>query len=261
MRLIEKSWPRKSESSPSRVSSAAPRHAVSALHGPASNQHGHAHADGTHWLSRASTPGRTGRARKRRRAGRRPSAAAPAPVASCERPVPKVGDLAVEGLGHLADLGLAQPGGPAGLELLHPAHGNTGHVAGGHHGGQRPLRPPPALQQPVGELRPRPRRRDLHLQGARPTVELAGSVAVAHVGPGLAALAVLAADRVGPSRHGRVDGVVSICRSRSGWPGPTARAGSRHGRCCWERPSRRTPEGLREIIQKITRWPPLRSST
>ncbi|SNR99771.1 hypothetical protein SAMN06272737_1612 [Blastococcus mobilis] len=124
-----------------------------------------------------------------------------------QRPVAELGDLRVEVPGHLADLGLAQPGDAQALDqLLHPAGGDAEQVAGGDHGGQRPLGPAAALEQPVGEVRPGAQLGDRHLQRAGAGVELPGPVAVAAVRAGLAALAIAgAADCIGLGRHERVD--------------------------------------------------------
>jgi hypothetical protein len=124
-----------------------------------------------------------------------------------QRAVPEVRDLAVEVLGHLAHLGLRQPGDAQGLdELLHPPGRGPEQVAGGDHGGQRPLRPAAALQQPVREVGPGPQLGDRHVQGAGAGVEVPMPVAVAHVGPLAGPGAVLrAADRVCLSRHEGVD--------------------------------------------------------
>ena len=60
----------------------------------------------------------------------------------------------VEFLGHHADLRLRQAGDAQRLdELVHPPRRHTQQVAGGHHGGQRPLGPLTAFQQPVRKVR------------------------------------------------------------------------------------------------------------
>jgi hypothetical protein len=124
-----------------------------------------------------------------------------------EWPVPEGRDLGVEVTSHLADLGLAQPGDAQGLDqALHPTGAHPEQVAGGHHRGQRPLCPPAGLEQPVGEVGAAAQLGDGQVQGARTGVELPGPIAVAAVGPALAALAVAgAADRVGLGAHEGVD--------------------------------------------------------
>jgi len=72
-----------------------------------------------------------------------------------QRPGPKRLHLLVQLPGHHADLRLAQPSDAELLDqLLHPPRRDTEQVAGRHHRGQRPLRPPATLQQPVREVRP-----------------------------------------------------------------------------------------------------------
>jgi collagen type II alpha len=124
-----------------------------------------------------------------------------------EGAVAEVGDLGVEVLGHLADLGLAQPRNSERLhQLLHPPGADPEQVAGGHHGGQRPLRPAAAFQQPVGEVAAGAELGDRHVQGAGAGIELPRPIPVADVGPLGGAGAVLgAADRVGLGGHQRVD--------------------------------------------------------
>ena len=121
-------------------------------------------------------------------------------------PGAEVLDVGVELLGHHRDLRLRQPGDAEGLDqLLHPPGRDPEQVAGRHHRGQRPLGPPAALEQPVGEVGALAQLgdRDLHRAGAG--VEVPGPVAVAGVGPLRAALAVGgAADRVGLGRHQRL---------------------------------------------------------
>jgi hypothetical protein len=98
--------------------------------------------------------------------------------------VPEGRDLLVKVAGHLADLRLAQPGDAQGLdEPLHPPGGDAQQVAGGDHGGQRPLRAAAALEQPVGEVGPRAQLGNRDVEGAGAGVELPGPVAIAGVDP------------------------------------------------------------------------------
>jgi len=139
--------------------------------------------------------------------------------AGVQPPVAEVGDLGVEVLGHLADLRLAQPGDAQALDgLLHPPGRDAQQAAGGDHRGQCPLGPAAALQQPVGEVRPRAQLRDRHLQGAGAGIELPAAVAVADVGSRLAARAPYSAPQTASASAdiSVLMNVVSICRSRSG---------------------------------------------
>ena len=127
--------------------------------------------------------------------------------AGIEGAVPEVGDLGVEVLGHLAHLRLREPGDAQGLhQLLHPPGAHPEQVAGGDHGGQRPLRSPAALQQPVREVGPGSELGDRDVQRAGSGVELPQPVAVADVGPlGRPGAVLGTADRVGLRGHERVD--------------------------------------------------------
>ena len=136
-------------------------------------------------------------------------------VGSHERERPGLGqgagaellDVGVELLGHLRDLGLRQAGDAQGLhQLVHPPRRHPQQVAGRHHAGQRPLGTLPTLEEPLGEVGPLPELGHRDVQSAGAGVEVAVPVAVAAVDPLRGAGAVLgAADRVGLSRHQRVD--------------------------------------------------------
>jgi len=123
--------------------------------------------------------------------------------AGVEGPVAEGLDHGVEGLGHLADLGLRQrldAQGPG--HVLHPAGGDSLQVALGHHRHQGPLGSAPGLEQPIREVAAGAQLGDVEVDGAGPGVEGPGPVAVAPVGSILAALApARAAQGVGLGGH------------------------------------------------------------
>ena len=127
--------------------------------------------------------------------------------AGVQGPGAERGDLGVELLGHLRDLGLAQPGDPQGPdELVHPARADPEEVAGRDHRGQCRLRAAAAFHQPFREQRPFAQLGDRDVQGPHAGVEVAVAVAVAAVDPlGVPAPVLGAAHRVGLRREQRVD--------------------------------------------------------
>jgi hypothetical protein len=121
---------------------------------------------------------------------------------------PGLADLEHQGVGgHRRDLRLRQPRDPEALDqLLHPPGAHPQQIAGGDHAGQGRFGAAAALEQPVREVRALPQLGDRHVQGAGAGVEVAVPVAVAVIGPVVAAFAVGgAADRVGLRRHQGVD--------------------------------------------------------
>ena len=89
--------------------------------------------------------------------------------------------------------------------VVHPPGGHALHVALGHHRHQRPLGPPPGLEEPVGEVAALPQLGDGQGHGPGPGVEGPGPVAVAGVHPLVGSLAVGgAADGAGLGRHQRL---------------------------------------------------------
>jgi hypothetical protein len=76
-------------------------------------------------------------------------------------------DEAVQLLGHLGDLGLGEPGDSQGLgQALQAPRGDPEQVARGHHRGEGGLSQLAALEQPVGEVAPRPELGDPKLDAA-----------------------------------------------------------------------------------------------
>ena len=124
-----------------------------------------------------------------------------------QRPSPERFDLAVEVLGHLADLRLRQSGDPQRADqFVHPPGGHPEQVAGSHHRRQRRLSPPAALQQPLREEGALPQLRDRDIDRADPGVQVSMPVAVAAVGPLRAPDPVPGATHtVGLRRQQRVD--------------------------------------------------------
>ena len=116
-------------------------------------------------------------------------------------------DLLVEVLRHLRHLRLRQPGDPEGLhQILHPPRGDAEQVAGRDHRGQRGLRAPAPLEQPLREVAALPQLRDRDVDGAGAGVEVTVPVPVATVRAGIADGAVRgAADLVRVRGQQRVD--------------------------------------------------------
>ena len=109
-------------------------------------------------------------------------------------PVPELIDHAVQALGHDRDLRLGEVGDAQGLDQpLDSSGGNTGQVGLCDHGHQRPLRPPPWLQQPVREVAASAQLGNGQLDAARPSVPVPFAVAIARVAPLARTLTVLGA--------------------------------------------------------------------
>jgi site-specific DNA recombinase len=110
-----------------------------------------------------------------------------------ERPRAEAGDLGVQLLAEAADLALADAGHPQRLDqLVHAARRDALHVRLLHHRQQRPLGPPPRLQQ-AGEEAPIPHPRHRQLDRPHPRVPLPLAVPVALAPPLGAALVPLRA--------------------------------------------------------------------
>jgi hypothetical protein len=114
--------------------------------------------------------------------------------------------LAVEVLGHLADLGPAQPGDAEGFDqLLHPSCRDAEQVAGRHHRHEGGLGPSTPLQQPVREVASLPQLRDRQIDRPGAGVPPAAPVTVAGVSSVRVSLTVTgAAHRIGVCRHQRL---------------------------------------------------------
>ncbi len=93
----------------------------------------------------------------------------------------EAGHHLVQFSGHEADLRLRQRRDTQrGGQLLHPPSRDPQQVAGGHHRGQRPFRPPPVLQEPR-VVRALAQLRDRQLDGPGPGIPLPQPVTVAAV--------------------------------------------------------------------------------
>lgn len=120
--------------------------------------------------------------------------------------LPERADLGVEMSGHLRDLRARQALDPELLgQPLDPPGRDPEQIRGGHHGDQGLLGSAAMHQQPVREERALTQLRDRQLHGASTGVPLPRPIAIAPVGPSIAALAIAsAANLVGLRGHHRV---------------------------------------------------------